>query len=286
MEGADVARAVTAAMSAASASGLVADDAIVLHNSNKLSLRLLPCDVVARVAWPGQERFAFEVDLALRLGAASSPIAALESRVKPRVVERDGFALTFWKYYESIRGDAVAPVDYAHALRHLHEGMRTLEIATPHFTDRVAEAQQLVASRHHSPALTDEDRVLLREALEHARQEIGDRGADEQVLHGEPHAGNVLGTHDGALFIDWETCCRGPIEFDLAHAPEAVSEQYAGADQELVRECRKLVLAMVAAWRWDRDDEFPDGLRAGQQILQLLRDGPPWPVLGDLRSSS
>jgi hypothetical protein len=42
------------------------------------------------------------------------------------------------------------------------------------------------------------------------------------------------------------------------------------------------VLAMVAAWRWDIRDEFPDGHRHGRDILALLRQGPPWPALGPL----
>jgi uncharacterized protein (DUF2384 family) len=37
-------------MSIAASLGLAADDAIVLQDSNKLALRLLPCDVLARVA--------------------------------------------------------------------------------------------------------------------------------------------------------------------------------------------------------------------------------------------
>jgi hypothetical protein len=81
------------------------------------------------------------------------------------------------------------------------------------------------------------------------------------------------------LFIDLETCCRGPVEFDLAHVPEEVSECYSGADQELLRACRLLVLAMVAAWRWDLDDHLPNGKRAGQELLGALRAGPPWPAL-------
>src|ERR687897_3057317 len=88
------------------------------------------------------------------------------------------------------------------------------------------------------------------------------------------------------LFVDLETCCHGPVEFDLAHVPEEVSERYPGVDQELVRECRQLVLAMVAAWRWDPGDRFPNGRRAGRAILRLLRDGPPWPALGELRRLS
>jgi hypothetical protein len=50
----------------------------------------------------------------------------------------------------------------------------------------------------------------------------------------------------------------------------------------LLQECRRLVLAMVAAWRWDERDEFPNGRRHGLNILGLLRNGPPWPALGAL----
>jgi thiamine kinase-like enzyme len=63
----------------------------------------------------------------------------------------------------------------------------------------------------------------------------------------------VLTTKNGLLFIDFETCCRGPVEFDLAHAPEEVSEHYPGVNQDLLRECRILVLAMITTWGRDRE---------------------------------
>ena len=50
MQASDVPRATAAARSTALSVGLAVDDAIVLHDSNKLTLRLLPCDVLARVA--------------------------------------------------------------------------------------------------------------------------------------------------------------------------------------------------------------------------------------------
>lgn len=61
----------------------------------------------------------------------------------------------------------------------------------------------------------------------------------------------MLATKSGVLFIDLETCCRGSVEFDLAHAPEEVGEHYPSVDKGLLRECRILVLAMITAWRWD-----------------------------------
>jgi thiamine kinase-like enzyme len=187
--------------------------------------------------------------------------------------------VTLWTYYEAVTDRQVSPDDYANALARLHAGLRTLDVTTPHFTDRVAEAQHLVATHDHTPALAGEDRALLSDRLRGLRRAIGDRRAAEQLLHGEPHPGNVLSTKRGLLFIDLETCCRGPVEFDLAHVPDAVSERYPDVDRDLLGDCRGLVLAMVAAWRWDRGDQFPNRRQAARKLLSALREGPPWPAL-------
>jgi hypothetical protein len=270
---------VDAAVSTASDLDLMADEAIVLHDSNKLALRLLPCDVFARVAHIGDEVAHFEVELARLLAETESPVAALDPRVQPLVYERDGFAVTFWTYYEPVAPREASPAEYANALERLHAGMRELDVVAPHFTDRVAEAQELVANADRTPALADADRELLSGTLRSSTDAIRKRAAPEQLLHGEPHPGNVLSTKKGLLFIDLETCCRGPIEFDLAHVPARVSEFYPGADEHLLGECRLLVLAMVAAWRWDPGDQLPDGQRAGRELLSALRKGPPWATL-------
>ena len=274
--------AVDAAVSTASALDLRVDDAVVLHDSNRLALRLRPCDVLARVAAPvrrNHEVAAFEVEMARRLEEADCPIAVLDPRVDPLVHVRDGFAITFWKYYEPLPAADTTLAEYAQTLERLHAGMRQLDAPAPHFTERVEEAQSIVRDRSQSPELIDTDRELLTNSLGSLRRAVVDRGADEQLLHGEPHAGNLLRTTSGMRFIDLETCCRGPVEFDLAHVPEEVSERYTTADQDLVRECRGLVLAMVAAWRWDPDDQLPNGQRAARELLSALREGPPWPPL-------
>ena len=260
-----------AARSTASSLDLAVDDALVLHDSNKLTLRLLPCDVLARVAPVAHQVAQFEIEVGQRLAESGCPVAALEPRVDPRVYERDGFVVTLWTYYEPALPREVSPADYAAALERLHAGMRKLEVPAPHFTDRVEEAQQLVASRHLTPALAPADRELLGDTLRSVRRVIGEHAGTEQLLHGEPHPGNLLATKKGPLFIDLETCCRGPVEFDLAHAPEEVSEHYPGVDQDLLRECRTLVLAMVTTWRWDRDDQLPNGRQLGTAWLSQIR---------------
>lgn len=269
MKASEVVRALGAAMEVASGLDLAVADARVVQNSNKLALRLLPCDVFVRVAFAGHEVLQAELEIGRRLAEVGSPVASLEPRVEPRVYERDAFVVTLWTYYEQSRQE-VSPADYAKALERLHAGMAQLDVTVPHFTDRVAEAQRLVASRDRTPGLEDSDRELLSSTLRSRSRTISERSSPEQLLHGEPHSGNLLNTESGPLFIDLETCCRGPVEFDLAHVPEDVSDCYSNADQELLRECRLLVLAMVAAWRWDPDDQFPDrGYWRVEQLNQL-----------------
>lgn len=269
MQQTEVRRAVDAARWTASDLGLLATDAVVLQSSNRLTLRLQPCDVLAQVAPVGQQVAQFEVDLALRLAEAGCPVAALDPRVQPGVHHRDGFVVTLWTYYEP-RTSEISPADYGEALQRLHAGMRQVDMVTPHYTDRVSSAQQLVADRDRAPGLTERDRELLVDTLAELRQAVG-RSGGEQLLHGEPHPGNVLVTDRGLLFVDLETCCRGPVEFDLAHAPVEVGDHYPGVDQGLLSDCRMLVLAMVTAWRWDRDDQLPDGRRLGLDGLTELR---------------
>ncbi len=180
-------------MAIASAAGLEADSASVLNDSNRLAVRLMPCDVVARVAHVAHQAARLEVDLAQRLAGAECPVAGLDPRAVPRVYERDGFTVTLWTYYEQMTSEKTSRADYATALMRLHEGLRTFDVSVPHFTDRVAEAQELVASRDCTPTLADADRDLLARSLRECSRLIGEHDHVEQLLHGEPHAGNLLG---------------------------------------------------------------------------------------------
>ncbi|MGV2921830.1 phosphotransferase [Streptomyces alfalfae] len=259
MEPRELRRAIAAGRATAAELGLRVDDVVVIHDSDRVALRLAPCDVLARVAPSGHlAESEFEVEVARRLADAGAPVAELDPRVEPRVHVRDGFAVSLWTYYEPV-GPEVAPADYADAFLRHHAALRRIDLAAaPRFTDRVAAALREVSDPEHSPELSDPDRDVLIDTLSGTSAAIGLAGAGEQLLHGEPHPGNLLNTRRGPLFVDLATCCRGPIEFDLAHAPEEVGEHYAGADHDLIRRCRALNWAMFSAWRWRRDDRMPD----------------------------
>ena len=287
MEPSAVRRAVAAAISTARELGLTADEALVLHDSNRIALRVMPCDVLARVAGPAHAGVAaLEIKIAQGLVELHAPVAAVARHVGHRVYERDGFWITLWTYYDSVASPGLQPADYAAGLERLHSGLRNLEATTPHFMDRVAEAHRLIMRAEATPTLVDADRELLDGTVRSVTLAVARRSATEQLLHGEPHPGNVLNTTHGPLFVDLETVCRGPVEFDLAHVPHAVSDRYPGVDQELLGELRGLVLAMVAAWRFDRTDRQPNGGRAGRQLIDALRQGPPYPSLDSMMGDS
>lgn len=286
-------RAVAAARSTASTFDLPVDATVVINDSNRLVVRLMPCDVVARVTPPEalapvtaraswlsgeayQARLATEVEVVKRLAEDDSPVAGLDPRVEPRVFVHDGFAITMWTYFAPVRR-MLPSADYAQVLECLHAGLRQIDVPTPHFMDRVAATQQDVASRDVTPDLAEADRALLANTLRDLSETIVNRRAAEQILHGEPHPGNVLETKNGPLFMDFEDSVHGPVEFDLAWVPKEVSERYPDADQALVGEFRGVVLAIIAAHRWSRDDQHPSGRQSGVTFLNALREGPPWP---------
>jgi Ser/Thr protein kinase RdoA (MazF antagonist) len=282
VDGAELPRAVAACRAVTAARGLRVDDAVVLNDSNRLAVHLRPCDVLARVAPRARHNGAkFEIEVARRLAETGAPLATLDPRVEPRVYEQDDFAVTLWSYYEPVPPRDIAPDEYARALERLHTGMRKADLFgdwLPHFTDRVDEAQRLVDDPTNNPEIAGADRELVGRTLRTMKRAIIARSASEQLLHGEPHPGNVLRTRSGLLFVDLETCCRGPIEFDIAHAtfnasgpPIEVGARYAGADQSLVRECWILMLAMVTAWRCEPGDDLPNGRAMARGWIGQLR---------------
>ena len=220
-------------------------------------MRLTPCDVLARIApraW--EDGLRFEAEVARRLAETGSPVGELEPRAEPRVYLRDAFALTLWTYYEQV--GEIAPADYADALVQVHAGLRQIDLAAPHITDRVAAWVEEVNDPKQTPELPGPDRELLSTTFRRVRNAINRWDAGDQLLHGEPHPGNLLSTNRGPLFINLHTCQRGPVEYDIAYAPEEVAVHYPGANQHLVHQFRVLMWAGITTMRWLPWDQFPN----------------------------
>jgi hypothetical protein len=98
-----------------------------------------------------------------------------------------------------------------------------------------------------------------------------ERAQPSHVLHGAPHLHNVLVTRAGPRWIDFETCCRGPIEVDFAYLGQAGARQD-GVDAELLALAQKMLRVAVATTCWSDPDRHPRLRQAAEHHLAALAD--------------
>lgn len=95
-----------------------------------------------------------------------------------------------------------------------------------------------------------EDAEFLREVFDTLLPDLDGRQFTSRALHGEPHDGNRLVTPFGIRWIDLESVCRGPVEWDLAFLPALARESFADVDDDLLGLLTSLNSARVATWCW------------------------------------
>lgn len=93
-------------------------------------------------------------------------------------------------------------------------------------------------------------------------------------MHGDAHAGNLIATRDGLVWIDFEDVCRGPVEWDLATMmdPDAATMHHR-PDPEVLARCTELrnlqvALSLIAFYDDFGDlDGWDEGIRSMIGIL-------------------
>lgn len=79
-------------------------------------------------------------------------------------------------------------------------------------------------------------------------------------LHGDMHPGNLLATHTGHRWIDFEDVCVGPLEWDLASrtfSDEYINAYPAEIDRARLEHCRDLRRLQILACLLS--DDLQDG---------------------------
>jgi hypothetical protein len=76
------------------------------------------------------------------------------------------------------------------------------------------------------------------------------------------------------LLLDFETACRGPLEWDLAALDDAALTLFPRVDRELILLLRRMRSACVAAKCWTEPTRAPDVFEAAHVHLKLLRGEP------------
>lgn len=250
--------------------GVEVEEPVLLQDTNNIVFWLAPSPVVAKINSGQPDRLERELSTAMALDDASAPVVG-PSHLLPRAVhQRQGYHITFWRYVSGTGVDLSART-IASALGVLHAALARISGTgqLPAFSEEL----DLVVRRLHdpifAPALGDADRGRLVGALE----VLTPGGSVGDVLHGSPHRFNILGEQGSPRFIDFETVCRGPIEWDLAHLEPAVAEAYpATIDSQMLDRCRLAVSAKTAAWCWDLADQNEEMRHHALHHLEIVRE--------------
>lgn len=176
----------------------------------------------------------------------------------PAIVHvHDGFAMTFWRYHPQPLDLDISCEHIAAALRCLHATLAqvsaALQAKLPSYVDELSSVSALLRDAKRLSALPSEDRHLLIRVFDRLweRLNAASHAGTHVVIHGSPHPYNVLLVDGTPRFIDFETTCTGPVEWDLAHTSADTVDHYSGAvNTQLLETCRDLVRVKTAAWCW------------------------------------
>jgi aminoglycoside phosphotransferase (APT) family kinase protein len=226
---------------------------------------------VAKIA-PSFDASARELQLATSLVGFGAPVVPpIEIGIaQPAYVE--GQWVTFWHHVADERTATAAEV--ADSLSELHAALGQISGASdlPRCQVPLKAAVELLQDPEFTGGLTEVDRALLRRALLDGIDALDSISGSAHVLHGSPHRFNILVTDGKAVFIDFETVELGPLEWDLAHLEDEVTQLYpAFVEQDLLGICRIAISAATSTWCWYGIDQGADMRSNAEQHLEAVR---------------
>jgi phosphotransferase family enzyme len=267
--------ALEAAVGVADALGVRAGRPAILADSNNTIVWLAPAPIVAKVGTSHfrdaeLESLARELAVATHLSGLGAPVVAPARGVRAGPYRWRDLTVTLWEYAEPSGEVALEPAEAAAVMRAVHEALAVFPGSLPHFDMELADARRLLRPER-SPTLPDSDRHFLLSVIGEVEKRLGGRVTEPRALHGSPHAGNWLRTTQGLLLLDFETACRGPLEWDLAALDGAVAQLFAKVDFELVALLRRMRSVCVAAKCWVEPNRAAEVREAARVHLKLLR---------------
>jgi thiamine kinase-like enzyme len=270
-------RAVEATIRLAHRLGIRRVDPVILHESQRVTIRLFPLDVVAKAVSihdeEARDRLFREIDIARHLAKSAAPIVgpATELPAGPHVQDDD--VLTLWEFVEHAVADdenADHVARATEALGRLHQALAALPGELPDFRDKVDRCRRMLESEAVLPALRARDRSFLLRAFDCLRTSIDRLPASAVPIHGDAHLGNVFITADGVRWNDLEDVCLGPREWDLSGFREANLSEFELINRDLLSAMHYLRSLCVVVWCSEKYD-MPEKREAAEYHLRYLR---------------
>ncbi len=235
--------------------GLAVEQPVTLRSTNNAVAWLRPANVVAKVNVGRNSRLHTELAVARGLCKLGGPVVSLAPQL-PRIVHcRGGLEMTFWQYHPQPSTAEPPPARVALALRQLHAALARLPTAVrarlPSYLAEIGDARSLLLDHDALPEITQTDRDMLVNTLDRLQARLDERVLVDRlvVLHGAPHPYNVLLVGGEPVFIDFETTCMGPIEWDLAHLDPQAEPLFRDITQaEILWLCRSMASVKTATF--------------------------------------
>ncbi len=239
--------AIQAATEVAGQFGITSTDPVLLQETNNTVVWLRPEPVVAKVAVRAhsQNEVRREYAVASELAALGAEVARPVSGTWPISHSGSGFVVTLWERLEGPDRVRVAPEVLAGSLRRLHAALRQTKVDLPSFRAMVVKASQALEDDSFMMEGHHADSELLQATYKRGFVVLESAQFEECRLHGEPHNGNRIMTSEGIRWIDFESCCIGPLEWDLAFQPDEVVHLFPDTDLSLLALLRRLNSARV-----------------------------------------
>jgi hypothetical protein len=266
-----------AATLAADKAGLGPVTPEVLHLGNHTTARLWPLPVVARIASGTSFDFspaslARELGIGRHLADRRAPAVRPITDAPPGPYLEDDCAITLWEF---VQGRAVATETdefmAAASLQRVHAALADLAADLPLFTTKIESCETLLADPAEAPKLAPSDRAFLERTYATLRHEVNSVPGAWQPLHGDTHIGNVLITDSGAVWMDLEAACVGPVEWDVVNLPIATWSEFPAIDADFMRLFVEVRSLCVAVWCWAEFDRSAATAEAAVHHLERLK---------------
>ena len=215
--------AVRAAVRVAARHGITAAEPAVLADGANIVVHLRPAPVVAKVAAStpavrrhNQDWLQRELDVSAFLAADGAPVVPPSPELPATTHHDDGHVMSFWRYLPPADPERPLRPDeetIGSMLRDLHAALRRYPKTPP----TLAPLQDIPAflARPQTQTSTAKGRPPWPPPCQRLTAEL-DPAAEQQVLHGDAGAGNLMATDRGWVWHDFEDTCSGPVAWDLA----------------------------------------------------------------------
>jgi phosphotransferase family enzyme len=249
----------------------------VLHLGNHTTAKLKPWLVVARIASGTSfdlesasiER---ELTIAAHLATRHAPSVRPTTKVPAGPYFEKGCAVTLWEFVEgrAVTNEADERMAAA-SLQEIHSALADISVDLPSFLAKVDSCNAILANGNEAPKLSSNDRIFLQNVYGRLRTDLSSVGGSWQPLHGDAHVGNAMVVNSGAIWMDLESVCVGPLEWDVGFLPIATWSDFPRIDAALIRLLADVRSCCVAVWCWAEFDRSAASKDAAIYHLDQLK---------------